>query len=149
MPSSNNISQKQVQEFFNQSGAKGKPKAKGSIAPKRVPSKPKPTTYTPGTGGGMVSGVMAKKAKIDKAIAARPKTEAAKQLSALTQPMSARKVAEAKKKIEAIKGRRAAASTPSGRGASAAASKKNKPGTVTRGKSNFVLDNLRRAAGRG
>jgi hypothetical protein len=103
--------------------------------------------YAPGTGGGKVTAVMAKNAKVDAAKAKAPKTEAAKQMGLLTQPASARKTAAAKAKIQAIKGRRAAAATPSGRGASIAAAKKNTPGTVTRGKSNPVLDAMRNAAG--
>lgn len=118
-------------------------------APRSAPTKPRSKTYTPGTGGGVVTDRMAKQAKINKMLEKRPRSEASKQLGLLTQPLSARKTAEAKAKIQAIKGRRAAAATPSGRGASGAATKKTKPGTVTRGKSNFVLDNLRRAAGRG
>lgn len=74
------------------------------------------------------------------------KSEAAKQLGVLTQPMSARILAEKKKKAAVLAGRRAAASTPAGRGASGAAAKKNTKGTVTRGKSNPVLDALRNAA---
>lgn len=75
-----------------------------------------------------------------------PKTEAAKQLSTLTQPIAVRRKAEAMQKAKATAGRRAAAAVPTGRGASGAATKKNTPGTVTRGKSNFVLEALRNAA---
>lgn len=115
-------------------------------------SKAKPKTknigYTAGDGAGKMTKGMAAKSKSD-AAKKESRTEAAKQLGLLTQTMADRKNAEAKKKMQAIKGRRAAAATPSGRGASGAATKKTKPGTVTRGKSNFVLDNMRRAAGRG
>lgn len=75
-----------------------------------------------------------------------PKTEAAKQLGVLTQPMSARVAAEKKKAAAVSAGRKAAASVPTGRGASGAAAGKTTKGTVTRGKSNFVLEALRNAA---
>jgi hypothetical protein len=114
--------------------------------------KPKPKAknigYTPGVGGGKATKAIEAKSKANTAKRATM-SEAARQLSVLKQTAADRKNAEAKRKVQAIKGRRAAAATPSGRGASGAATKKTKPGTVTRGKSNFVLDTLRQAAGRG
>ena len=74
------------------------------------------------------------------------KSEAAKQLGVLTQPLSARIKAEKEKAMAVRAGRRAASSTPAGRGASVASAKKNTKGTVTRGKSNPVLDAMRNAA---
>lgn len=52
----------------------------------------------------------------------------------------------AKSKAAATKKARNTLGAPAGRGASVAAAKKNTPGTVTRGKSNPVLDALRNAA---
>jgi len=127
-------------------------KEKMAMEKRMASSKPKPKAknigYTPGVGGGKVTKSIEAKSKANTAKRATM-SEAAKQLSVLKQTAADRKNAEAKRKVQAIKSRRAAAATPSGRGASGAATKKTKPGTVTRGKSNFVLDNLRRAAGRG
>ena len=75
-----------------------------------------------------------------------PKSEAAKQLGVLTQPLAARRKKEAAKKAAVVAGRKAAASVPTGRGASGAAAGKTTKGTVTRGKSNFVLEAMRNAA---
>lgn len=67
----------------------------------------------------------------------KPKSGAPKREVAATRAMA--------KKIEADKARKVPGA-PAGRGASVAAAKKTTKGTVTRGKSNPVLDAMRNAA---
>lgn len=78
----------------------------------------------------------------------KPKSNFPKKEVAATRAMAKKIEAmqAAKDKAAATKKARNTLGAPAGRGASVAAAKKNTKGTVTRGKSNPVLDALRNAA---